>query len=468
MACGDQCDDIHVHGVRIVLRLSRLTSGFVLVILTILARSACAEGQVSNQNDLRQSVETYLKQLDSSKLSERVQAERSLLDLGPESLLYLPPPELTPSVSVREAVKRIRVQLERRAARDSAQASFVKLSGELTLPSILKEITAQTRNRIELTSELSEMTNQKLQVDYDNRPFWECLDDICQKMKLVSTFDSQQNVLRLGSRPSKSLPELMVQRSGPWRLAIHSAEVRPIVGNDKANLLRVSGRVSLEPRLRPLFLHFAAGDLNAVTSNGLKLQPWNPAARYEHPVGDAGREVPLQLDYLIPQGEFRSAINLRGRLSVQLAAGTERVVFDRTSQSAGTARRRGGVTIRLREVAFEPPQGDEIQAQIKVTVSYDAGGPAFESHRTWMFHNAVYMENEAHRRFEFTDYDTLLQANGAVGVDYRWEHLPAPATQYQFVYEAPTLILDLPLDVSLDAVPLNFDAVSTAPREPSK
>ncbi|MEI8383644.1 MAG: hypothetical protein WCJ09_26250 [Planctomycetota bacterium] len=443
-------------------------SAFPLMILVIVTGSACAEEQGSARNELRQSVELHLKQLDSQMLSERVQAERSLLDLGPESLMYLPPPELTPSVSVREAVKRIRVQLERRAARDSALASLVRISGEMTLAAVLKEVTAQTRNRVELGTDVQKLASQTLSVEYDNRPFWECLDDICQRMKLVSTFDAQRNVLVLGSRSPKTPVELAVQRSGPYRMAIHAAEVRPIVGNETARLLRISGKVSLEPRLRPLFLHFAAGDLSAVTTDGLKLQPWNPAARYEHPVGDAGREVPLQLDYVIPNGESQSAVNLRGRLSVQLAAGTERVVFDRTSQSAGTARRRGGVTVRLREVAFEPPQGEEIQAQIKVTVSYDAGGPAFESHRTWMFHNVVYMENEAHRRFEFTDYDTLLQANGAVGVDYRWEHLPSPATQYQFVYEAPTLILDLPLDVHLDAVPLNVDAVTAKPRGTSK
>lgn len=436
---------------------------FPLIILLIVTGSAYTEGQSSSKIEVRETVEMLLKQLDSQMLSERVQAERSLLDLGPESLTYLPPPELTPSVSVREAVKRIRVQLERRAARDSALASLVRISGEMTLAAVLKEVTAQTRNRVELAADAQELANQKMSVDYDNRPFWECLDDICQRMKLVSTFDAQRNALLLGLRSPKSPVELAVQRSGPYRMAIHAADVRPIVGNEKADLLRISGKVSLEPRLRPLFLHFAAGDLSAVTTDGLKLQPWNPAARYEHPVGDAGREVPVQLDYLIPHGKTRSAVDLRGRLSVQLAAGTERVVFDRTSQSAGTARRRGGVTVRLREVAFEPPQGDEIQAQIKVTVSYDAGGPAFESHRTWMFHNAVYMENAAHRRFEFTDYDTLLQANGAVGVDYRWEHLPAPATQYQFVYEAPTLILDLPLDVTLDAMTLNFDAVATKP-----
>lgn len=446
--------------------LKTLASTFVLLI-------AATELKAQNDNppsgnlELRETIELLLKQLDSQMLSDRVQAERSLLDLGPGTLTYLPPPELTTSVSVREAVKRIRVQLERRAARDSALASVVRLSGEFPVTELLKQITTQTHNRVELGAGLQERANETLRVEYDNRPFWECLDDICRRFKLSATFDAQQNDLRLGTPAPKAPPELAVQRTGPFRLVIHAADVRPIVGNETQRLLRITGKVSLEPRLRPLFLHFVTRDMSATASDGLKLEPWNPSASYEHPVGDAGREVPVQFDFLIPRGEGGTTVSVRGRLSVQLAAGTERIVFDRTSQAAGTARRRGGVTVRLRDVMFDTPQGDQLQAQIKVTVSYDAGGPAFESHRTWMFHNAVYMENESHRRFAFTDYDTLLQSNGAVGVDYRWDKLPGPATQYQFVYEAPTLILDLPLEIHLDAIPLRVEQ-ATIPRPPSK
>ena len=148
----------------------------------------------------------------------------------------------------------------------------------------------------------------------------------------------------------------------------------------------------------------------------------------------------------------------------------ERIVFDKTSQTPGASRRRGGVTVRLREVKFEPlaaavaappspiPSDSSnkppaaVRAEIGVAVSYDTGGPAFESHRTWMFHNAVYLETEAGRRIDFTEYDTNQQADGAVAVGYRWDKLAAPATQYKFVYEAPTLILDVPLDMKLDGI----------------
>ncbi len=441
-----------------MVRLSFLTGApilpIALVVVAGLIAAARADDALSPQRELRVTVEALVKQLDAQALAERAHAERELLRRGPEILTYLPPPELTSSVSVRESMKRIRVQLERQAARESAQASTVRCSGEATVSDLLNTITAQTRNRVELSPDAAPLGTQVVSVSCDNRSFWECLDDVCNRLKLHAVFNPQKGGLELRPRRSADPVELAVLRNGPFRLAIHSADLRNIVGNSSARLLRISGRLALEPRLRPLFLHFAAADLSASGAEDRKFEPWNPSATYELPVGDAGREVPVQFDYLIPVADRSTTVNLRGRLFTQLAAATERIVFDQTAQAAGTARRRGGVTVRLREVKFEPLEQEQVRAEIKVTVGYDSGGPAFESHRTWMFHNSVYFEDESGKRNDFTDYDTSLQANGAVGVDYRWDHLTGPMTRYHFVYEAPLLILDLPLDIKLDLIPI--------------
>lgn len=435
----------------------------ILIALAVLVApmaAAAADEPLSPQRELRNTVEALIKQLDAQALAARAHAERELIRRGPEVLTFLPPPELTNSVSVRDAVKRIRVQLERQAARESAQASTVYLAGDSTLTAVLAAITEQTRNRIDLAPSAMEQKDQPLSVNYDHRSFWECVDDLCHRLKLHAVFDPQKGGLELRPGPPAGPEELAVLRTGPYRLAIHSAEVRTIFGNTSARLLRISGKLALEPRLRPLFLHFAAADLTATGLDSRKFEPWNPAATYELPVGDAGREVPVQFDYLIPVTDTSDTVSLRGRLFMQLAAATERIVFDQTAQAAGTARRRGGVTVRLREVKFEPIENEQehVRAEIKVAVGYDTGGPAFESHRTWMFHNAVYFEDEVGKRYDFTEYDTSLQANGAVGVDYRWDRLAGPVTRYHFVYEAPLLVLDLPLDVKLDSVPIKAAA----------
>jgi hypothetical protein len=431
-----------------------------LLMLTAIPIAAISPGipvVADDQPSLRITAEALIKKLDSASLMDRTRAEKDLLDLGPDVLTFLPSPELIASVSARESIKRLRVQLERRAARESAQASHVKFVDETTVGELLKLIVTQTRNRIELADDSQHLSKRKMTVDFDNRPFWDCVDEVCRQLNARTSFNVQQGVLQLQTRQPGDPKELQVQRAGPYRMAVTSVEVRPIVGDPKERLLRISTRISLEPRLRPLFLHFAAADLSAVGSNGKSLATWNPAATYELPVGDAGREVPVQFDYRLPVDDNRREIAIHGRLAVQLAAGTERIVFDQTSLAAGTMRRRGGVTVRLRDITTEQVPGDAGTVEIKVAVVYDAGGPAFESHRTWMFHNAVYLESEAGQRLDFTEYDTSLQGNGAIGVDYRWTQFAGPLNRYRFVYEAPTLILDLPLDVKLENIPIPLD-----------
>jgi hypothetical protein len=184
------------------------------------------------------------------------------------------------------------------------------------------------------------------------------------------------------------------------------------------------------------------------------LTAWSPDAKLESPIGNGGREVPVRWDFRFPVGISAKSISIRGLLHCQIAAATERIVFDQKALVRGAIRRRGGVTVRLRHVDFDPVEENKLNSKIGITVSYDDGGPAFESHRSWIFHNAVYLESKAEVRTNFTDFDTTQQSDGAIAVDYRWRKINAPADQYQFVYEAPTLILDVPVNVDLVKIPI--------------
>ena len=105
-------------------------------------------------------------------------------------------------------------------------------------------------------------------------------------------------------------------------------------------------------------------------------------------------------------------------------------------------------------MAFSASRDNKLDAEIGVAVSYDNGGPAFESHRTWIFHNAVYLETKSGARTSFTEFETAQQSDGVVAVDYHWRNILAPASQYVFIYEAPTLIIDVPIEVSVDKIPI--------------
>ena len=399
-------------------------------------------------------IDDLIRDLDARTLGERSRAERQILDLGPIVLKNLPAPELIESTPIRESIRRIRKQLEQQAAKESSRPSHVSLKGVFSLRQILFEIHQQTGNEVSLAKRGSDLSEKEFAVDWNAVTFWDSLDDLCDRGALVSKFVSGSDALEISTAFHSQVKSQIVQCTGPVRLTVDSIEVRSVVGNQHQQLLRVNGRLAIEPRLRALFLSMAADDLNAKDDQGRPLPAWNPDAKYELPLREGAHEVAVVLDFGLPAAGRIKEFAIRGRIHCQVAAAIERIIFDQTSQTRGTIRRRGGVSVRLRDVAFSASRDNKLDAEIGVAVSYDNGGPAFESHRTWIFHNAVYLETKSGARTSFTEFETAQQSDGVVAVDYHWRNILAPASQYVFIYEAPTLIIDVPIEVSVDKIPI--------------
>ena len=433
----------------IVPRLRFWWGAMLLVCLVFSRETVLSADETPN---LRDQVQDLVRRLDSQTMAERTRAERNLLDLGPAVLSKLPAVELIESVSARESLKRIRLQLERRAAKDSSGPSHVTLQGDFSLSELLKQMKEQTGNEIDLDPTRITLPNEKVTVNWNKSTFWASLDELCEQNHLQWNLPADSATIVVSRLNKSHTQSLAVQRIGPFRLEIQSIEIRNVVGQETKKLLRVNGLVSVEPRIKPLSFNLVAADFACTMDGDQPVVPWNPGAKYEHPVRDGGREVPVSWDFSLSDGNIGRTLTIRGRIDCRIAAAVERVVFDQTSQTRGTIRRRGGVSVRLRDVNFSASELDTLDAEIGVSVSYDTGGPAFESHKTWMFHNSVYLETRFGVRTSFTDFDTTQQSDGAIAVDYRWKKIAAPASQYLFVYEAPTLIIDVPLEIDVPKI----------------
>ncbi|HVW03142.1 MAG TPA: hypothetical protein VHB77_22465, partial [Planctomycetaceae bacterium] len=219
--------------------------------------------------------------------------------------------------------------------------------------------------------------------------------------------------------------------------------------------------VASEPRMRPLFLKYAAADIKAQATDGRELAPSNRDAQYDVPLGEGGRFLRGSVDFVVPADEPYPQINLRGKLLMQTAAGSEHIRFTNLPRAEGVARRRGGVTVTLQRVAYkqseEPTSRDaaEQDVSLQVAVVYDTGGPAFESHRTWIFHNEVWLEDAEGKQLPPNGgYTTELQGDGIVSVTYRFRNVPGRLGDYSFVYVAPTLIIDAPVEFNFTGLPV--------------
>ncbi len=400
-----------------------------------------------------QRIARLIKQLDADTRAARVQAERQLLEIGPGLLPHLPPPELLPSNAVRETVKRVRVQLERRRAADSVRASQVTLGGRLTLEAALQAIRQQTGNRIDASRLPAVSRRQTFSTDLRNASFWSTVDEICRQTELDLQFaDSPDGPLLVKSVTSSRVP---VAYSGPFRLSAATASLRPIFGDEQHRLVRVTLDVASEPRLRPLFLTIDGSKISATAAAGELLPALNPEARLELPLSGRGRSASVQLDFKTAADVALSRVDLVGTMSMQLAANTQRIAFPKLPQSSGVARRRGGVTVTVKKTAFTQPVDTGHEIRVQVSVGYDAGGPAFESHRTWIFHNEVFLETSDGRRIALNGrYQTSLESDGGVRVEYQFQNVKHDPGDLRFVYLAPTLIVDVPVRFKIDDVPV--------------
>jgi hypothetical protein len=420
--------------------------------------------ETTTRRDLEGEVRELLSGLSSAVREERSLAEKRLLELGPRVLPLLPAPELLPSASVRETVRRVRIELERNAARESVLPARVTVSGALSVRETLGEVARQTGNRLDVSLLPAKLLERTIEVEFKSASFWEAIDDLADRLDCRYEFDNAGRGLKLQVLEGQPRPaSSAVAHGGAFRIeALPADRIRRGAGRPldqklrrHDDLLRVTLLLMPEPRLRPLFLQFAARDVSAHLATGAELRPFSPEASYELPLGESGSLSRIQLEYLLPETVPGTAFKLKGKIRCMTAAGSESVRFTdlaEVPEGRGIARRRGGVTVTLNRVRGTPSSPGKTEARLRVSVAYDAGGPAFESHQTWILHNEVFLEDNDGRKMRLNGgSETTRQGDGAVAIEYRFVDLPEPLSRYEFVYVVPTLIIDVPVEFEIQS-----------------
>lgn len=416
------------------------------------ARKAVAS---PNTDAIRLQVRSAIDRLNSNQLSQRKQAEKDLLNIGPNALREIPPPELLASPQVRHVMSRIRNQLEQELAESSVRPALVSIAGGLTLRETLEHVAAQSGNQLDSQNLSSDLLTSLNQQNFKNDPFWNVLEKICDIHHLELKFqpDSPKLGLKIRSSP---ITDWSTAISGAFRVSLNDIERRAIAGQPDAELLQVAVTVAPEPRLRALFLKFAAKDFFAETNSGIRILPMDPDAQYDFPLGEGGRIVPFTIGLKAPAELPDSKLyplSFHGKALIEIAASEERISFANLEQVNGTARRRGGVTVTVQKLDSTTTPEGELSVNVRTLVAYDSDGPAFESHRTWVLHNQVRMESDQSGSLGANGgFDTEAQGRGRVVVTYRFDLGKSQLKSWRFVYVAPTLLVDVPIEINWKSV----------------
>ena len=395
--------------------------------------------------------ESWVKQLIAGTRSERVAAQRELLTAGPGVLEWLPPLDSIHDIAAREQLRRIRIELERRSAKESVQASLLTLSAEMTLADAFRAVREQSKNRFAWKALPADVLSQSIATDINSVPFWQVMTTLADRFEFHWQRPESGSELQLVDGMRQHIAKTQVLES--VLLSVEPIKTRPIGTDNLTRLVRVRCRLEVEPRLRPLFLAMTGRDVVLKDSTGKELPAFNPDAQYELALGDAG-EVAFDVDFLATDAEIDVHDCLfQGQLTLTIAAGTEEIRFRDLSKSQGASRRRGGVTVTLRDVTTAKFQDTPLW-KTRLAVAYETGGPAFESHRTWIFHNQAYLEGpNGVRQKRDAGFSTELTTDGGVILEYSFHDPPFEIARTDFVYVAPTLITTLPIEFRMPKVP---------------
>jgi len=436
--------------------LPRLMIALLLCLAVILNFQEASS--VAAEPDLRLQVRAQLKQLAAASRADRATAEQVLLQLGPAILPLLPPPDLLASASVRVAIRRVRVRLEHAAAELSLRPSTVSLAGDFSVEEIVQQIEKQTGNAVSIDELSEEQLTQRSTVKLENAPFWSAIGNV-EQTNLAASFDKENGLLTLRSgTPQSSESVTKIDRS--FRIVASPLEPRGGT-DDPATLLSTQLRILCEPRLRPLFLKYETNDFKLSRGEiGQKIEPFNTGAKIEVPLGNGGREATLALSFLSrnPQPEKAS---IEGKVKILIAASEQPISFRNLGRAKRVSRRRGGVTVTVNDVHFASSLPGDHNLRVQLRVSYDLGAHAFESHQTWVFHNRVFLvDPEGKEHGPNGGFTTLHQGDGSVAIEYSFKNLPADPAKWNFVYVAPTLLINVEIPINLRDIPV-AKAIST-------
>lgn len=448
------------------------------LIAAVLAVSVfpCARGDEPapprRQEQQQPDVATLIEQLADPRMLVRVAAERSLRQRGPAVLAELPDPAtLRPPAA--DAVRRIRTDLQRAQAQAALEPGRVTLRGGMPLAEALQAIGGQTGNAIDVSQLPEGMRSVPVTVDFESAAFWEAIGRIEQQANVVATCDPLQDAVLLRAADDVEFRPLASTSDGPFRISvIRVREQMDFVDPDR-RLLRTVLEVLVEPRLRPLFLHVSDGEIHVTAadddnddetdddddtdadnskSTAKPLAPLSPSAKREIPIDRPG-PIRITHDSILPQGNLTpllEAVDIRGRLEMELAAGQERFEFRHLDEPGRITRRHGGVSVSLESLTYD----DEV-VDLQLQLRYDADGPSFESHRSWVFHNEAWLSLGEEERVEPSDFETLSEGASGAQLRYRFTGVEGLSADTQLNYTAPTLFTRVPMTFELENVPAN-------------
>lgn len=410
---------------------------------------------------LKDRVNQLFDRLMTAKADDREAAEKALIELGPRALPLLPAaaPE-SADEDGKERLARVREALEKAQEQAALTASRVTIQGKgLRLTEVLRELQRQSGNRISDLREVygAEATNPALDLDIQDKPFFEALDEVARKADVaLNFFTGDGSIGLMPGNPEMEGPaeadrpeaKPWIRYAGPFRVVFKRiASTRDLTtGQGQAN---AQFEIAWEPRLRPMLLALKSEGVAIVDDRGETVPPDVMAESADVVLRPENPVVEVNLNMVAPDREAKTLKTLKVQGDVTLPAGLKQFRFPKLDAKNVTVQQ-GNIKVTL--VSTE---ADENVWKIRLNLEMPGEGPAFESYQQGLFNNRLWLQRPDGSRFEHNGgFSNFAAGPGQLGFEYLFVDAPGKPDDYTLVYETPSRVVTIPLEFTFEDVPL--------------
>lgn len=424
-----------------------------LVLVVALAAPSYQEGA------LRDRVAQLVEAITTGDAARRDEAERKLIGLGQKARELIPEDRAGLDDDAKARLARVREALADGDGATAGQPSRVTIRGQgIRLVDALGQLQRQSGNPITDLREAygGEASNPALDLDLNDVPFFEALEEIARKAGVALTFytgDGTIGIVPAGMESGAgydngATSKAPVRRVGPYRVVLQRVSATRDLASGRATATATL-EMAWEPRLRPMLLALKGDGLTITDDQGRAVAPdvaeesLSTVLRPENPVAE------INVNMAAPERGARSLKELTLRGEVTLPAGVRRFTFPRLD-AADAAQAQGDVKVTLESTEVE----DNVW-KVNVRLEMPGEGAAFESYQQGLFNNRLWLQKPDGTRFEHNGgFATTESGAGVLGFEYLFVDVPGAPADWQFVYETPSRVVAVPLEITFEDVPL--------------
>jgi hypothetical protein len=429
-----------------------------LLSTVLLAVGVPANAQQVSESALKDRVAQLLERLESPKVETRTAAEKSLIDLGSRVLPLLPGAVDKSKKDLAERVERIRSALREKEEQTNLGASKITLKGKgMRLTEAIKALQTQSGNIITDLREANgaEVTNPALDLEIDDKPFFEAFDIVAEKAGVTFTpytGDGTLGIMAGGMEPQPGQPAMakpMVVYSGPFRTQLKQFATVKDFAAAGAGTATATFDVMWEPRLRPMLLSIKNEDLKIVDDQGKPVMPQVSQEANETGLRAGNCAAEVNLNLIAPERSAKVLSSLKVTGAVTVPAGMKTFKFPNLA-ATNVIQKQGDISVTL-----ESCEVDEQTWKVSLMVAYPENGPAFESYRQGLFNNQLWLQKPDGSRFEHNGgYNNTGSDEGKISFEYMFVDAPGKPKDHMLVYESPAKVVPIPLEFEFKDVPL--------------